>query len=59
MSKNMDTTLALKALDNTFKIEKPAEGLVLHSDLGSQYTSYEFRNIKNTKIKKSWCFCFV
>ena len=42
MSKNMDTTLAIKALDNALKIQKPAEGLILHSDLGSQYTRYEF-----------------
>ena len=43
MSKNIiDTTLAIKALDNAYKLQKPAEGLILHSDLGSQYTSYEF-----------------
>ena len=42
MSKNIDTTLAIKALDNAYKLQKPTEGLILHSDLGSQYTSYEF-----------------
>lgn len=35
MSKNMNTTLAIKILDNALKIHKPAEGLILHSDLGS------------------------
>ena len=42
MSKNIDTTLAIKALDNAYKLQKPAKGLIIHSDLGSQYTSYEF-----------------
>ncbi len=55
MSKNMDTALALKALDNAFKIQKPAEGLILHSDLGSQYTSYEFsKYIKEHKLIHSF-----
>ena len=42
MSKTIDTTLVIKALDNAIKIQRPTEGLILHSDLGSQYTSYEF-----------------
>lgn len=42
MSKNIDTTLVVKGLDNAYILQKLAAGLILHSDLGSQYTSYEF-----------------
>ncbi|WP_154442265.1 IS3 family transposase, partial [Tissierella pigra] len=55
MSKNIDTTLAIKALDNVYILQKPAEGLILHSDLGSQYTSYEFGEyVKKHKITHSF-----
>ena len=55
MSKNIDTTLAIKALDNAYKLQKPAEGLILHSDLGSQYTSYEFgKYVKDHKMIHSF-----
>ena len=47
MSKTIDTTLAIKALDNAIKLQRPTEGLILHSDLGSQYTSYEFAQYVN------------
>jgi len=36
-SKSMDTTLVLKALDNAIVSQKPSEGLIIHSDRGSQY----------------------
>jgi len=42
----MTTDLILKALNNAYDTQKPNEGLILHSDLGSQYTSEEFQNIK-------------
>lgn len=29
MCKNIDTTLAIKDLDNTYKLQKPADGLIL------------------------------
>lgn len=55
MSKNIDTTLAIKALDNDYKLQKPAESLILHSDLGSQYTSYDFGGyVKDHKITHSF-----
>lgn len=55
MSKNIDTTLTIKALDNAYKLQKPAEGLILHSDLGSQYTSYEFGEyVKKHKLIHSF-----
>ncbi|CAK7082739.1 hypothetical protein [uncultured Tissierella sp.] len=33
MSKNIDTTLAIKDLNNVYKLQKPNEGLILHSSL--------------------------
>ena len=55
MSKNIDTTLAIKALDNAYKLQKPAKGLIIHSDLGSQYTSYEFGEyVKEHKLIHSF-----
>lgn len=51
MSKYMDTTLALQAVKNALKLQKPTKRLILHSDLGTQYTSLEFEKyILNTKI---------
>lgn len=51
MSKFIDTTLALQAVKNAIKLQKPAKPLILHSDLGCQYTSSEFEEfILNTKI---------
>jgi putative transposase len=41
-SRSMTTDLVMKALGNAYSIQKPAKGLLLHTDLGSQYTSYEF-----------------
>ena len=35
-SKTMDTSLVLKALDNAMITQKPAEGLIIHTDRGSQ-----------------------
>ncbi|MTT31634.1 IS3 family transposase [Terrilactibacillus sp. BCM23-1] len=41
-SRSMTTELALKALDNACVNQNPEPGLILHTDLGSQYTSHEF-----------------
>lgn len=55
MSKNMDTILAIKALDNAYKSQKPDDVLILHSDLGSQYTSCDFSEyIKGHKMIHSF-----
>lgn len=43
MSKSIDAQLAIKALENAYMIQRPASSLILHSDLGSQYTSLEFK----------------
>jgi putative transposase len=43
-SRSMTTQLVLQAFTNAYDAQKPAKGLVLHSDLGSQYTSDQFMN---------------
>ncbi len=45
----MTTELALKALENTCFNVYDTKGMILHSDLGSQYTSQLFENylVKN------------
>lgn len=51
MSKSIDTDLALQAVKNAIKLQKPTSPLILHSDLGCQYTSYAFKEyIERTKI---------
>lgn len=51
MSKTIDTTLALQAVKNAVRLQKPTNKLVLHSDLGCQYTSSAFKEyIENTKL---------
>jgi putative transposase len=51
MSKYIDTTLALQAVKNALKLQKPTKQLILHSDIGTQYTSLEFEKyILSTKI---------
>lgn len=54
-SKTMDTSMVLSALDQAVKTQKPAEGLILHSDRGSQYTSHEYRSkLASLGIKQSF-----
>lgn len=43
MSKSIDTTLALQAVKNAIKLQRPTRPLILHSDLGCQYTSSAFK----------------
>jgi putative transposase len=51
MSKFIDTTLALQAVKNAIKLQNPTKPLILHSDLGCQYTSSAFKEyIASTKI---------
>lgn len=53
MSKNMTSDLSVQAIKNAIKLQRPREPLILHSDLGSQYTSSEFQKyISKTKIIK-------
>ncbi|WP_446899823.1 IS3 family transposase [Clostridium sp. LBM24168] len=43
-SKSMDSKLAIDAIKNAINLQKPVKPLILHSDLGSQYTNSEFEN---------------
>src|SRR5690606_7240778 len=40
--KVMDTDLAIRAVKNAYECQKPNKQVILHSDLGSQYTSSRF-----------------
>ena len=40
--KVMDTDLAIRAVKNAYECQKPSKQVILHSDLGSQYTSSKF-----------------
>ena len=54
-SKTMDTSLVLRALNNAMITQKPAEGLIVHTDRGSQYTSKEYQKIiESNKFKLSY-----
>jgi transposase InsO family protein len=48
-SRSMTTDLVMNALENAYSIQKPAKGLLLHTDLGSQYTSTEFMQYVQTR----------
>ena len=41
-SRSMTTDLVEKALKNAYETQRPQKGLILHTDLGSQYTSDAF-----------------
>ncbi|MFE4243445.1 hypothetical protein [Peribacillus butanolivorans] len=50
----MKTELVIKAFNNARLSQKPSQDLVLHTNLGSQYTSSEFTpHIQNYLIKQS------
>jgi len=53
MSRFINTTLALQAVKNALQLQKPTNPLILHSDLGCQYTSSAFKEyIDSTKVIK-------
>jgi len=54
-SRSMTTELVLQALDNAVSVQQPKPGLILHTDLGSQYTSEDFSQaLKEQKIIPSF-----
>jgi len=54
-SRNMTTELVLEALDNAVQAQKPNPGLIVHTDLGTQYTSEAFQErLKNYEIIPSF-----
>jgi putative transposase len=51
-SRTMTTDLVIKVLGNAYSVQKPAKGLLLHTDLGSQYTSSAFTEYIQSFSKK-------
>jgi putative transposase len=51
-SKTMTTDLVIKALANAYSTQVPVAGLILHTDLGTQYTSEEFTQYVQSKGMK-------
>lgn len=51
ISRSIDSTLAIQAVKNAVRLQKPFNNLILHSDLGCQYTSSAFKEyIGNTNL---------
>src|SRR5699024_7875611 len=54
-SRSMTTELVEKALENAYVTQKPNDGVIFHSDLGSQYTSDDFaEKIQSYKMTHSF-----
>lgn len=45
LNKRMTADLVCQALNNAIKYKRPARGLIVHSDRGSQYCSHQYRQI--------------
>lgn len=45
MGETNDAALAVRALRDAFRMRRPARGLIVHSDRGSQFSSAEFRAV--------------
>lgn len=45
MQRNMETSLVMNALSNALAVRRPAEGIIHHSDRGSQYASKAYREL--------------
>ena len=45
MGESNDTALTLSALDMALELNNPPEGLIHHSDRGSNYTASEYRQV--------------
>lgn len=53
--RTMTTELVSKALENAYHTQHPKDGIVFHSDLGTQYTSDDFQQvIKEFKMVQSF-----
>ncbi len=44
-SKQMTTDIIVQALMNAYVSQRPKDKVILHTDLRSQYTSQEFKNL--------------
>jgi transposase InsO family protein len=55
ISMSADTELVMKTFRNAFEQRKPSSKLLFHSDLGVQYTSFEFRKLlRESNVKQSF-----
>ena len=45
LDKRMTADLVYQALSNAIKYKRPARGLIVHADRGSQYCSHQYRQI--------------
>ncbi|URY21810.1 hypothetical protein K9F07_12385 [Staphylococcus pseudintermedius] len=45
MAPRMTKALVISALNKAYTIQEPREGLIHHSDRGSQYASIEYQNL--------------
>lgn len=55
IAENIDTSLTLSALHQSYLTRKKPVGLTFHSDQGSQYTAFEFRNaLRNYGVVQSF-----
>jgi len=45
LSERMTADLVCNALSMAIRNHKPSQGLIVHSDRGSQYCSHEYRNM--------------
>ncbi len=53
-SRNIDTSLALDALNQAIALRNPDPGLIVHSDRGSQFASHRFKaKLKNCDLQQS------
>lgn len=54
MSRKIDAELAIKALNQAIALRQPPNGLIIHSDRGSQFASKAFRKrIRDCRFKQS------
>jgi len=51
---SMTAELAIKAINNTYLNIKDTKGILLHSDLGTQYTSHAFEECSKEKRNSSF-----
>ncbi|WMZ45505.1 DDE-type integrase/transposase/recombinase [Staphylococcus pseudintermedius] len=62
MAPRMTNALVISALNKAYTIQEPREGLIQHSDQGSQYASIEYQNllrekgIQNSMSRKGNCY---
>jgi len=54
LDSRMTKELTLKAIDQAINREKPSEGLIFHSDRGSQYAAYDYQDkLRENGIRQS------